>query len=327
MLRQGVIAVVDVGSATVHLLVARLHPNGALQPLHDESATLQLGARAANGQIPPDAAADVLAALARYALVAQRLGATQLLVVATQAVRASANGATMAQEWSAAIGAPVAILTAAEETRLSLLGAFEGVLPASALFADSGGASTQAAVLAAGRVAWQQSLPIGASSLTGAFLAHDPPTDDEAARAAAAVDAALAALPATVAPETPVITGGTARTLSALGGNGCPPGLLTPACLAALETMLRRTPSAALAREHRLPPQRARILCAGCLIVRRLVDWSGAPAWRVSAEGIREGVARAWAAHGEQWRTTGNEGDPPEGDRGEVEQPTDEAGV
>ena len=229
-------AAVDIGSATVHLLIARLSDAGKLETYHEESVRPLLGARrTSNGMIPPDAADEVLAALRRYQRVAAEFGVYRLLVVATEAVRAAANGGEVVTRWQDALSQPIAVLTTVQETRLAMYGAYAGTLPEAGLFADSGGASTQVAVIAGRAVLWQCSLPIGASGLTSAYLRSDPPTTQEVATADGAVWRALTALPSPSAPTDPafrpVITGGTASTLQALALPGCTAGTVTTACL------------------------------------------------------------------------------------------------
>ncbi len=303
-MRQPLCAVVDIGSTTVHLLIARLSEEGRLLPYHEDSVRPLLGARRApDGAIPAEAEADVLTALRCYQDVARQLGAARLLVVATEAVRSARNGAALLQRWQDALDLPIITLTASQETRLAMLGAYNGVLPEAGLFADSGGASTQVAVVAGRALLWQRSLPIGASSLTGAHLAGDPPSVDEREAADEAVRAALTTLPSPPSRDglQPVITGGSAVTLQSLALDGCPPGTLSTTCLAQAEALLTQQSSQAIARRFNLPVERARILGAGCLIVRSLVLWSDYDAWRVSVAGIREGMIRAWTANPQAW--------------------------
>jgi len=151
---------VDIGSTTVHLLIARLSEEGRLLPYHEDSVRPLLGARRApDGAIPAEAEADVLTALRCYQDVARQLGAARLLVVATEAVRSARNGAALLQRWQDALDLPIITLTASQETRLAMLGAYNGVLPEAGLFADSGGASTQVAVVAGGAPPSAGSLP------------------------------------------------------------------------------------------------------------------------------------------------------------------------
>ena len=174
------------------------------------------------------------------------------------------------------------------------------------LFADSGGGSTQVAAIAEGAVAWQRSLPIGASSLTARYLPSDPPAPPELDAADRAIRQALATLPP--APNNGglqrVVTGGSASTLQLLAMPGGAPGTLTITFLAQAEAQLAREPSRTIAERFNLPLERARILGAGCLIVHRLLVWSGSDIWRASVAGIREGMIRAWSANQQDWPAT-----------------------
>ncbi len=308
---QPIVAAVDIGSATVHLLVGQLSPDGALRRYHEESIRPLLGARRDRaGDIPADAEADVLAALRHYQDVAAQFGARQLVVVATEAVRAARNGGRIVSRLQRALGLPVAVLTAAQETRLAMLGAYEGRVPEVGLFVDSGGASTQIAIIADRAISRQQSLPIGAGSLTADHLGHDPPTPDEmvaAKRGVARVCAVLPPAPPAGADWEPVITGGSANTLAMLPSASCQAGVLTQACLADLERRLAGQSTATLAQRYSLTPERARIVYAGCLIIQQLLHWSGHEIWRVSIAGIREGIIRTWSADSERWLIDGVE--------------------
>ena len=300
-------AALDIGSSTVHLLIARLTEDGTLIRYHEDSVRPLLGARRGpDGAIPVDAADDVAVALRRFRDVAHQFGVQRLLVVATEAVRSAPNSTALIQRWQDAVGQPIIVLAATQETRLALLGAYAGRLPVDGLFADSGGGSTQVAAIAEGAVAWQRSLPIGASSLTARYLPSDPPAPPELDAADRAIRQALATLPP--APNNGglqrVVTGGSASTLQLLAMPGGAPGTLTITFLAQAEAQLAREPSRTIAERFNLPLERARILGAGCLIVHRLLVWSGSDIWRASVAGIREGMIRAWSANQQDWPAT-----------------------
>lgn len=312
-----VVAAADIGSNSFHLLVARLHEaNAPLEPLHDESEMLLIGERIAqSGVIAPDVETQIVATLVRFRAIADSLGAEPFLVVATQAVRRATNGQDVVARISRSSGVPIAVITAEQETRLAVGGAYGGILPKSALFADSGGGSTQIAAIVDGQIAWLRSLPIGASGLTGVALGDDPPTPAQRAHATAIVEQAIATLPAPPRQRpgaqrtggdkepltTPILVGGTATTISASGIGGCEHPLLTEACLARAEELLCTRPSSLFVAERALRPQRARVLCGGCIIVRHLIAWSRAPEWQASSAGLRDGMLRAWQARPEQW--------------------------
>ena len=310
---QPLCAALDIGSSTVHLLIARLAQDGTIIHLHEDSVRPLLGARrGADGAVPNDAAEEVAAALRRYREVAGQFGVQHLLVVATEAVRSAPNCAALVRRWQDAVGQPIIVLTAAQETRLALLGAYAGQLPADGLFADSGGGSTQVAAIAGGAIAWQRSLPVGASGLTARYLASDPPAPPELDAADRAIREALATLPSAPSGASlqRVVTGGSATTLQLLALPGGAPGTLSIAFLDQVATLLAREPSRRIAQRFHLPPERAQILSAGCLIVRRLLVWSGADVWRASVAGIREGIVRVWSADPHAWPATIGAGAP-----------------
>ena len=105
------VAVVDVGSNTVRLVVSR-----GGQPLRSERAVLRLGADVeAHGLIPPEKLALTARVVARFADLARAEGVERLEVLVTSPGRQAANGADLAATLEAAAGCPARILSAAEE--------------------------------------------------------------------------------------------------------------------------------------------------------------------------------------------------------------------
>src|SRR5579871_416266 len=89
------VAAIDVGSNTIHLVVAipRLSDGSTLEVLADELEFVRLGAGvSATGRIAPERAERGMAALRRLRNLATASGAQTILCAATEVMRLAANG-------------------------------------------------------------------------------------------------------------------------------------------------------------------------------------------------------------------------------------------
>jgi exopolyphosphatase/guanosine-5'-triphosphate,3'-diphosphate pyrophosphatase len=172
------VAVIDIGSNTIKLLVAARDDGGRLT----ERATKTIDARIGAGisQKPPRLAeagmAAGVAAIRDLLATAAPLAPTQTILVATSAVRDAANGADFCARVRATTGHDIRILTGDEEA--NLIGA--GLLCDPALanlddfyVFDLGGGSLECLAFRARRIAQETSLPLGCVRLTEKFVS-DP---------------------------------------------------------------------------------------------------------------------------------------------------------
>jgi exopolyphosphatase/guanosine-5'-triphosphate,3'-diphosphate pyrophosphatase len=306
-------AAIDIGSNSAHLLVAAVGAGGGspLVPLVDESVFLGLGERvAATGALGAEAREATVAALAGFAATARSRGVADdaLLLLGTEPVRRAADGPLLAAEVEAALGVPLRILDHDEEAWLTALAITGGRTPAGPLvIVDSGGGSTEVALLAPGRAPVASGFRLGTASLTAAVAPADPPTADDLARLETAAARILAGL-APVPGARVVGLGGTVSNLAKLlpppgaGGADAADRRLTGDLLRPIEAELLATPAAALVADRGLNPRRAPLMAAGLAIVRALLARLGADAIEVSEASCREGAIVARALAGVAWR-------------------------
>jgi exopolyphosphatase/guanosine-5'-triphosphate,3'-diphosphate pyrophosphatase len=298
------LAVVDLGSTSFHMLVADVTPAGGLVPVTRSRAMLELGSWLAVGRhIPEDAQTEALRAAARLRRRAEALGVTRLLPVGTAALREAANGAELRRRLGEALGAPVRLLSGAEEARL-MFAAFRRrvLLPGGpVLGADLGGGSLELAIGDLHRIRREWTLRLGAARLR-AELAQDDPIPARAARAlrervrelAAPLAASLAGSP----PALAVAAGGTARALGRLvvGLRGLRPArsineLYVPAAeLRTISRHLVATPRAARLRMPGMRRRRVDLLPVGALVLTTLADLLELEGYTLTDWGLREGV-------------------------------------
>ena len=295
-------ASVDVGSNSVHLLVARVDDHH-LTPSTDESAFLGLGARVAeHGFLGPGARAELAEAVAAYAETARGLGATIVTVVGTEPIRRAADAPAVVAEVGRASGVPLHVLTHEEEAYLTVIGVTEGRLLAhDALVVDIGGGSSEFCLVGPRAAPRAQGLRLGAGRLTQRFVVGDPPTIDEVAAMRAEAQRALAGAP-DGQPRGIVAVGGTVSNLLKVVRFGATEGTLSRSENARALALLEAEPSELAAQRHGVRPVRARMLPAGAVIVEAILDHYGADEIRVSDAGIRDGAILAAAHARHAWR-------------------------
>jgi len=142
-----VIAVVDIGSNSVKILVAKMQ-QGSLEEIHLDAETSSLArGLPQTGQISQDSIAATLKALTRFKSKVKELGVQNIQIVATAAMREASNGQAVAQQIQDLFSVPVQIISGIKEAEIALVGAMtarpENVPEEDCLFADLGGASTE----------------------------------------------------------------------------------------------------------------------------------------------------------------------------------------
>ncbi len=278
---------IDIGSNTTRLLVAEAE-RGSLRELMTERAFTRIGKAARkDGVIPPAKIEETVEVVLRQARAARELGATEIVAVATAAIRTASNARELCDAVEEAIGQPLQILPGEEEARLSFVGAARTLAtPPEGTMAvvDVGGGSTEIAIGSPdGSVDWSESFRIGSGFLADSYLRSDPPSIGELQAVRDHVTGVFEGL-VTPPAETAVAVGGTATSLRRLVG-----AELAHETLERGVRVLSLTPIDEVAQRFELDPERVRLLPAGILVLEAISDQLGLPL-RIARGGLREGV-------------------------------------
>jgi exopolyphosphatase/guanosine-5'-triphosphate,3'-diphosphate pyrophosphatase len=176
------LAVLDVGSNTVHLVVVDGQPDGTFVPVARERETLRLAEAAFPAMLLPEEAVERLTTtVARMRDCADELGADVLVGFATSAIREARNGVEALGRVREATGVAVAVLPGAQEARLTYLAArrWTAFSARRLLMIDIGGGSLEVAAGEFDRPELAESLPLGATRLSRRFVRSDPVQPDE----------------------------------------------------------------------------------------------------------------------------------------------------
>jgi exopolyphosphatase / guanosine-5'-triphosphate,3'-diphosphate pyrophosphatase len=299
--RTQVSAAVDIGSYSVHLLVAKVRGR-VLETVHDESVFLGLGRAIDETGVLGEARRPLVETMSAYATLARSLGVSTLTVVATDPLRRASDADAAVAEIRAAIGREVVVLGHEEEALAALIGVQAGrrVLRETAVV-DAGGGSTEVLAVGPEREPVAAGLPLGVTRLTGMHVRHDPPTRPELAALLGQSLLEMARAPE-FAPVELVAVGGTARSLLRVGPRLANRVLTRRRIQRAIDVLLA-TPAEAIAERYAVRVSRAEVLAAGASILLGALDRYRLDRLRVAAGGLREGLILAAAQAGGEWRS------------------------
>src|SRR5437868_5349599 len=117
------IAALDVGTNSIHLLIARVGSDGQVEPLDRAKEMVRLGDSAFKGVIAPDAFARATECIRRFRAQAERAGVDAIIAVATSAVREAENGGDFVRVVRDETGIELTVIRGEQEARLIYLGA------------------------------------------------------------------------------------------------------------------------------------------------------------------------------------------------------------
>lgn len=303
-------AAIDIGSNTIHIVVARSTPDD-LAIVADQVELVRIGESVnATGEISQQKRDDTIATLNNYKSLAQQHGAGQIFVVATEAIREATNSSQFLQDVKRETGLEVQIISGTVEAVLTFFGASyelhrETNAPAQIGVMDLGGGSMELIAAKNMQIAWQTSIPIGSGWLHDRYLPSNPPTYQELAVATTFLETYLQNMDIKRFPPALIITGGSANSLLRLMQQAfhldASSNRLTQDDLARCMGLLIALPAEEIAQRYEQPLDRARILPAGALIIQKVMARLHLDEIRVSPHGIREGVLLAYARFGEHW--------------------------
>jgi exopolyphosphatase/guanosine-5'-triphosphate,3'-diphosphate pyrophosphatase len=297
------LGVLDIGSNTVHLLVADVRAGGRPTAATSQRTVLRL-----MRHLTPDGAIDengvraLEAAIveARETARAERVDA--LLATATSAVREAANGAEVIARLEAALGQQLQVLGGEAEARYTFLAVrrWFGWSAGQILLFDIGGGSLEIAGGADELPDRAESVPLGAGRMTVRFLPGDPP--DEAGIAALRAHAAsvLALVAARFAdlprPDHVVGSSKAVRSLAKLAGypvpgwSGIERMVLPRRELKAWIPRLARMPAEARQELPGITADRTFQIVAGAVVLHQAMKAMDVDELEVSPWALREGV-------------------------------------
>jgi exopolyphosphatase / guanosine-5'-triphosphate,3'-diphosphate pyrophosphatase len=307
------VAALDCGTNSLRLLIAdtSADPDGAgLCDVVRDMRIVRLGEGVdRTGRLSAAAIERTRVVLADYTATIAEKGAERVRMVATSATRDAANRADFVAMVRATLGADPEVISGSEEAALSFAGAV-GTLPAvsgGVLVADIGGGSTELVLgeIEAGRPTAAElrsySMDVGCVRMTERHLHDDPPTVEQVAATVADLRTAIQR----AGQDVPLRTGatlvgvaGTVNTLAALvhklpeyDPTAIHGSVMTAAQVHAITERLLAMTHAERAALPVMHPGRVDVIGGGALVLRTLVELTGADAVIASEHDILDGIA------------------------------------
>ena len=304
-------AAVDIGSNSMRLLVADVDAQGQLTRLAEDRQVTRLGESVfTRGILDENAIRLSEEVLTRFRGIVASHGGATMRTVATSATRDASNQADFLHRATAALGAPIEIISGVEEARLIGLGV-NATWPQNddpVLIIDVGGGSAEFVLMQSGTMVEGYSRPLGAVRLKEVFLDKDPPRGDQILRLQEFIDEKLELVVRRLGRQ--AFVRGIATSASAAAIVCAVRGIARNERYAANQQMATLEQVRKLYRELiEMPidrrrtmigigPRRAEIIVAGVAVFLRAMERFDLRALYYSNAGVREGIIADLAARG-----------------------------
>jgi exopolyphosphatase/guanosine-5'-triphosphate,3'-diphosphate pyrophosphatase len=173
------LAAIDVGSNSVHMLIADVSRDGHIEVLDRIKEMVRLGRRSfTTGRLTEESMDLAVRALINFRRLLQARRIHKVHAVATSAVREARNRAAFIRRIHKETGIAVEVISGREEARLIFQAARHalGLEGGPFLLVDVGGGSVELVLVKDGRRLWMHSVKLGVARMSEQFLTDDPPT-------------------------------------------------------------------------------------------------------------------------------------------------------
>ena len=298
------LGVLDIGSNTVHMLIVDAAPGARPEPEASTKSTIRLMQYLKDdGSIKKAGIEALLSAVEKAMKLAEEYEITQLLVLATSALREAPNGGKILRKIEEAIGQPVTVLSGVDEARLTFLAArrWYGWDAGRLLVIDIGGGSLEVAMGSDEDPTVALSVPAGAGRVTREFLPESGVADDDDLEAARKIlEPMVKAFPKSKHPMHAVGTSKTIRSLARLAGAVMrQPGRVDTSIMTIdqLEDWLPRLAAIAPDQRTALPgvtPERTYQIVGGGLVIDEIMKALDVKEIEICPWALREGAILRW---------------------------------
>jgi exopolyphosphatase/guanosine-5'-triphosphate,3'-diphosphate pyrophosphatase len=297
-----VLAVIDIGSNAIRMVMAQLLPDGKLEVLERLQRAIRLGQDTfRTGQLRAETMRSAISILRDYRRLLNTYGVSRTRAVATSAVREAANADTFVDRVLMATGIEVSVISVAEEGRLTVSAVRRAVgeqflKEGDTLVVEVGGGSTIMNLLHDGEIAASQSLPTGSVRMQE-MLSTSTETAGQATRLIKRqISSAISTLKGTLPLKNVQVfmaVGGDARWAATQVGRPIEGAALRTVSREALDGLLGTCGSYTadeLARTYHLPFFEAQTITPALLVYQLLLKAAGSKDMVVTDVSMRDGI-------------------------------------
>jgi exopolyphosphatase/guanosine-5'-triphosphate,3'-diphosphate pyrophosphatase len=296
-------AAVDIGSNSIRMLAAEVHPGETMKPLTSSRQVIRLGQSVfRHGRLSQEAIDSACAVLAQMATDYRAAEVIGVRAVGTAALRDASNRAEFLERARTVLGTPVEVISGLEEARLIHMGVVHAWPEAGhrIMITDIGGGSAEMIVSEAERIVDAYSRPLGAVRLTELFLKNDPPDEREIQRMRRYIQERISVAAARFSHakiDRMIATSATASAavcaVNRIRRSRREDADRRPATLAQIRSLFRDISTRDLAARQGLTgigPKRAEIIVAGVAVLQEVMEQFNIPRLFYSSAGLREGI-------------------------------------
>lgn len=288
------LAVIDLGTNTFHVLIARTSDKGHFTEVYRERRFVKL-AEDGISRISPRAWARGMDAMQAFAQAIASYEVKQVRAIGTAALRTAANGVAFIREVWKKTGIQIELIDGQEEARLihrgvSLAAPFGA---STRLLMDIGGGSVEFILADAKSVYWSESFPIGVAVLHKQFHTTDPiPLVQQGLLRAFLAQALQPLVEQLLHHPVRELVGasGTFDVLETYLIDPSGPTLLNAASIAPFRDRLLAMPIAERLLMEEMPPARAEMLPVALILLDVVIALAGIELVRVSPYAMKEGA-------------------------------------
>lgn len=295
------LAAIDVGSNSIHMIVAEAHAGGGLTIICRMKEMIGLGRSSfPSNHLTKESIRRALLLLGRFQEAAMQRGAEKIIAVATSAVREAENGGELLEQAWNRLQLRVKVISAREEARLIYV-AVKNAIPLKRephLIIDIGGGSVEFIVGNEKQAFVLESRKLGASRMTASYVHSDPISKEERDKLSEVYRAELAGLKQIIGSiqfNKVVGTSGTLENIAAMTASTSHKSSTEFSHIdrtsfeETLSTLVKSNASER-ARVPGLDDQRKEQIVAGALLVHELFETFNVRRIQICPMALREGI-------------------------------------
>ena len=291
-------AAIDVGSNSLHMIIAQTDPDGAITTLWRMKEMVGLGRISFPARrLSTEAMDRAIATLRRFQDAAVRRQCEKIVAVATSAVREAQNGGDFLERVRREVGLNIRVVSARDEARLIYLGVRHAVqLKSTPTFIlDIGGGSVEFIVADKSRPLLLESAKLGAARMTAKYIKTDPVDGNDLKALLNHYDRELTPICNNILAQKPtdaIGTSGTLENLAAMCASlyGTPENVIERDAMNKLVSRLLESRTKDRAEYKGLDDQRKDQIIAGALLMNELLRRLNLERLTICKSALREGL-------------------------------------
>jgi exopolyphosphatase/guanosine-5'-triphosphate,3'-diphosphate pyrophosphatase len=287
------LAAIDVGSNSIHMIIAQADADGAVTTLWRMKDHVGLGRMSfPSHRLSSEAMDAAITSLARFKQIAHQRGAERIICVATSAVREAINGGDLIDRAHHELRLTVRAVSARDEARL-IYQAVRHTIPFDGkphLVIDIGGGSVEFIVGDEKRASVLESRKLGAARMTARYVKSDPISKDDLRALRRHYESELAPVMDQIRNQDPVDAIGTSGTLENIAAMCGDPHRIERGAFDKLIGVLIDSDTKARGKIKGLDDQRKDQIVAGAVLVGEVFERLNLKQITLCPAALREGI-------------------------------------